>query len=159
MMSKGVQSTATNVGSDDVRRAPFVADAEPGGVAHTAERTRPDRGRWRSRRSSSARPSALALEHAAGSLGDEAYLARLKVLRQQRDAVTERTAAGLSAERALEWLRALGESLQAPEKSKEKADVVHAIYGRITVAGPEIVGVRHAGGLRAPLGAGAAQEG
>ncbi len=40
----------------------------------------------------------LALEHAAGSLGDEAYLARLKVLRQQRDAVTERTAAGLPAE-------------------------------------------------------------
>ena len=29
----------------------------------------------------------LALEHAAGNLGDEAYLARLKVLRQQRDAV------------------------------------------------------------------------
>ncbi len=45
-------------------------------------------------------------------------------------------------ERALEWLRALGESLQAPEKSKEKADVRHAIYDRITVAGPEIVGVR-----------------
>ena len=39
----------------------------------------------------------LALEHAAGSMGDEAYLARLKVLRQQRDAVTERTAAGLPA--------------------------------------------------------------
>ncbi len=84
----------------------------------------------------------LALEHAAGSLGDDAYLARLKVLRQQRDAVAERTAAGLPAERALEWLRALGESLQAPEKSKEKADLMHAIYDRITVAGPEIVGVR-----------------
>jgi hypothetical protein len=68
----------------------------------------------------------LALEHAAGSMGDDAYLARLKVLRQQRDAVTERTTAGLPAERALEWLRALGESLQAPEKSKEKADVLHA---------------------------------
>ena len=81
----------------------------------------------------------LALEHAAGSLGDDAYLARLN---QQRDAVTERTAAGPPAERALEWLRALGESLQAPEKSKEKADLMHAIYGRITVAGPEIVGVR-----------------
>ena len=39
-------------------------------------------------------------------------------------------------------LRAIGESLQAPEKSKEKADVLHAIYDRITVAGPEIVGVR-----------------
>ena len=64
------------------------------------------------------------------------------MLRQQRDAVVERTAAGLPAERAVEWLRALGESLQAPEKSKEKADVMHAIYARITVAGPEIVGVR-----------------
>ncbi len=64
------------------------------------------------------------------------------MLRQQRDAVTERTAAGPPAERALEWLRALGESLQAPEKSKEKADLMHAIYDRITVAGPEIVGVR-----------------
>ena len=84
----------------------------------------------------------LALEHAAGSMGDEAYLARLKALRQQRDAVVERTTAGLPAERALEWLRALGESLQAPEKSKEKADLMHAIYDRITVAGPEIVGVR-----------------
>ena len=74
--------------------------------------------------------------------GDEAYLARLKALRQQRDAIVEQTAAGLPAERALEWLRALGESLQATEKSKEKADVLHAIYERITVAGPEIVGVR-----------------
>jgi hypothetical protein len=84
----------------------------------------------------------LALEQAAGSLGDEAYLARLKVLRQQRDAVLERMAAGLSGERALEWLRALGESLQVPDASKEKADVMHALYERIMVAGPEIVGVR-----------------
>jgi hypothetical protein len=30
----------------------------------------------------------LALEHAAGSLGDETYLARLTVLRQQRDEIT-----------------------------------------------------------------------
>ena len=84
----------------------------------------------------------LALEHAGGSLGDEAYLARLKALRQQRDAVIERTAAGLPGQRAVEWLRALGESLQAPDASKEKADLMHAIYERITVAGPEIVGVR-----------------
>ena len=39
-------------------------------------------------------------------------------------------------------LRHLGESLQAPEKSQEKADVMRAIYDRIRVAGPEIVGVR-----------------
>jgi hypothetical protein len=34
---------------------------------------------------------------------------------------------------------ALGDSLQAPEKSKKKAEVLHAFYDRITVAGPEIV--------------------
>ena len=37
---------------------------------------------------------------------------------------------------------------------------MHAIYERITVAGPEIVGVRlTAGGLRARIGAGAARKG
>ena len=35
-----------------------------------------------------------------------------------------------------------GVSLPAPDAPKEKADLVHAIYDRITVAGPEIVGVR-----------------
>jgi hypothetical protein len=30
----------------------------------------------------------------------------------------------------------------APDASKEKADLMHAIYDRITVAGPEIVSVR-----------------
>ena len=76
-------------------------------------------------------------------MSDEAYLTRLKVLRQQRDAVMERTAAaGLPAGRAVEWLRALGQALQGPEKSKEKAGVMHANYDRITVAGPEIMGVR-----------------
>jgi hypothetical protein len=84
----------------------------------------------------------LALEHAAESMGDDAYLARLKVGRGQRDAIAERTAAGLPGQRAVEWLRALGESLQATDASKEKADLMHAIYDRITVAGPEIVGVR-----------------
>ena len=84
----------------------------------------------------------LALEHAAGSLGDEAYLARLKSLRQQRDAVTARTAAGLPGHRAVERLRALGESLQTAGVPKEKADLMHAICERITVAGPEIMGVR-----------------
>ena len=31
--------------------------------------------------------------------------------------------------------------MQAADVSKEKADLMHAIYERITVAGPEIVGV------------------
>ena len=70
------------------------------------------------------------------------YLTRLKVLREQRDAIVERTAPGLPGHRAVEWLRALSESLQTADVPKEKADLMHAIYERITVAGPEIVGVR-----------------
>jgi hypothetical protein len=84
----------------------------------------------------------LALEHAAGGLGDDTYLTRLKALREQRDSITERTAAGLPGHRAVEWLRALSESIQIADVPKEKADLMHAIYERITVAGPEIVGVR-----------------
>ena len=47
----------------------------------------------------------LALEHAGGRLGDDTYLARLEALREQRDALVERTAAGLPGHRAVEWLR------------------------------------------------------
>ena len=39
-------------------------------------------------------------------------------------------------------LRALGESFQVADGPKEKQELMHAIYERITVAGPEIVGVR-----------------
>jgi hypothetical protein len=67
---------------------------------------------------------------------------RLKVLREQRDAIAERTAPGLPGHRAVEWLRAIGEAIQNADVAKEKADLMHAIYERITVAGPEIVGVR-----------------
>ena len=67
---------------------------------------------------------------------------RLKALREQRDAIVERTAAGLPGHRAVQWLRALSESFQTADVPKEKADLMHAIYERITVAGPEIVGVR-----------------
>ena len=69
-------------------------------------------------------------------------MARLKALREARDAITERTAAGVPGQRAVEWLRAISESVQLADVPKEKADLMHAIYERITVAGPEIVGVR-----------------
>ena len=84
----------------------------------------------------------LALEHATGGLGDDTYLARLKALREQRDAIVERTAPGLPGHRAVEWLRAIGEAMQSSDVPKEKADLMHTIYERITVAGPEIVSVR-----------------
>jgi DNA-binding transcriptional LysR family regulator len=55
---------------------------------------------------------------------------------------TARTAPGPPGHRAVEWLRAIGESFQTADVAKEKADLMHAIYEWITVAGPEIVGVR-----------------
>ena len=44
----------------------------------------------------------------------------------------------------IEWRRVdtICESVQLADVSKEKADLMHAIYERITVAGSEIVGVR-----------------
>jgi hypothetical protein len=57
-------------------------------------------------------------------------------------AITERTAAGLPGHRAVEWLRALSESVQIADVPKEKADLMHAIYERITVAGPIITSAR-----------------
>ena len=84
----------------------------------------------------------VALEHAAGGLGDDAYLTRLTVLREARDAIAEGSDIGVSAQRAIEWLRALAESLQHADVAKEKEDLMHAIYERITMAGPRIVGIR-----------------
>ena len=84
----------------------------------------------------------LALEHAAGGLGDDAYLTRLKALREQREAITERRRRACLAQRAVEWLRTLGEFLKEADVPEEKADLLHAIYERIVVARPEIVRVR-----------------
>ena len=74
-----------------------------------------------------------------GALG---WISPTPSLALQRDAITERTAVGLPGHRAVEWLRALSESIQVADVPQEKADLMHAIYERITVAGPEIVGVR-----------------
>ncbi len=84
----------------------------------------------------------LALEHAAGTLGDDTYLARLKALRQARGAIADGADTGVPAQRAIEWLHALAASIQQADVPKEKADLMHAIYDRITSAGPEIVAVR-----------------
>ena len=63
-------------------------------------------------------------------------------LREARDAVAEGSDPGVPAQRAVEWLHALAESIQHADVAKEKADLMHAIYERITVAGPRIVGIR-----------------
>jgi hypothetical protein len=40
------------------------------------------------------------------------------------------------------WLRALSETWRAAEVPAERADLLHAVYDRITVAGRRIVSVR-----------------
>jgi hypothetical protein len=42
----------------------------------------------------------------------------------------------------VKWLRVLGQTIRDADVPEEKADVLHAIYERVSVAGPEIVGVR-----------------
>jgi hypothetical protein len=84
----------------------------------------------------------LALEHAAGRLEDAVYLERLHELRDAKENVERTSADGISPERAVAWLRALSATWRAAEVPAEKADLLHAIYDRIVVAGRRIVSVR-----------------
>jgi hypothetical protein len=84
----------------------------------------------------------LELEHAAARLDDAEYLARMARLRGELEIVGAQPAQDLPARRATEWLDALAETWQKTELVEEKSDVIHATYEPITVAGPEIVGVR-----------------
>ena len=84
----------------------------------------------------------LALEHAGGCVADATYLARMNELRTQLSAVDEGATVGVSAERAVAWLRSLGETWRHADVPQARADVLHAIYERIVVAGPTFVSVR-----------------
>ena len=84
----------------------------------------------------------LALEHAAGRIEDAASLGRLHELREARESVERSSGYGISPERAVAWLRALSETSRSAEVPAERADLLHAIYDRITVAGRRIVSVR-----------------
>ena len=84
----------------------------------------------------------LALDHVAAGISDSAYLARLAELRARLASFDAAATAGVPAERAVAWLRALGETWQAADVRKAKAELLHAIYERIVVAGPRIVSAR-----------------
>jgi hypothetical protein len=84
----------------------------------------------------------LALEHAAGCLEDAVYLERLHELRNAKENLERTSADGITAERAVAWLRVLSETWRAAEVLAERADLHHAVYDRITVAGRRIVSVR-----------------
>jgi hypothetical protein len=49
---------------------------------------------------------------------------------------------GIPADRAVEWLRVLAEAWHTADVQEEKADLLHAIYDRIVVAGERIVSAR-----------------
>jgi hypothetical protein len=84
----------------------------------------------------------LALEHVGGGISDETYLERMKRLRASLAEVEETAQVGVPADRAVEWLRALAETWEQADVPEAKADLLHAIYERIVVAGREFVSAR-----------------
>ena len=83
----------------------------------------------------------LAQSHAQDEISDEAYLARKRQLRGEL-AGMEQTTPGLPAQQAVEWLRVFAESWRDADVPKAKADLVHAIYEKVVVAGRDFVSAR-----------------
>ena len=82
------------------------------------------------------------MEHVAGAIDDRSYLARSSELRSQRDALAADAAPGIAADRAVAWLRSIGDAIAFADVSAERADLIHAVYERIVVAGPTFVSAR-----------------
>ena len=84
----------------------------------------------------------LAMGHVCGGISDATYLARLGELRDQLAAVDGGSNLGVPADRAVAWLRSLGETWDRADVQEAKADLLHAIYERIVVASPTFVSAR-----------------
>jgi hypothetical protein len=56
--------------------------------------------------------------------------------------VVEQSREGIGAEQAVAWLRALGQPLHSAGAAREKAELRHAIYERVTVVGAETRSLR-----------------
>lgn len=69
------------------------------------------------------------------------YLARQAELRGALTAMGDESRAGVSAERALEWVTVLAETWQRADVPAAKAEPLHAIYERIVVEGRRITSV------------------
>ena len=80
----------------------------------------------------------VALDHAAGRVTDETYLARVRELRSALGDLDRDTSAPDSG-RAVEWLRVFAETWRDAEVPEAKAELLYAIYERIVVAGPRFV--------------------
>ena len=84
----------------------------------------------------------FALDHVRGALEDAVYLERVGHLRQALAEVDREQRVGTSAERAVGWLRGLAETWDGADVPEAKAELLHAIYERIVVAGRAIVSAR-----------------
>ena len=84
----------------------------------------------------------VALEHVRGGLTDDAYLARVGGFRSQIAALEVTSDIGVPADRAVDWLRAIADSWRQADVPEAKADLLHAIYERIVVAGRSFVSAR-----------------
>ena len=84
----------------------------------------------------------LAQSNAQDEISDEAYLARKRQLRAALAGMEQQSDGGLPAQRAVEWLRAFAESWRDADVPEAKADLVHAIYEKVVVAGREFVSAR-----------------
>jgi DNA invertase Pin-like site-specific DNA recombinase len=84
----------------------------------------------------------LALDHAAGRLEDAVYLERLRELREMKESLERTASAGITAERAVARIRTLSEAWTRADVPEAKADLLHAIYERIVVAGRSFVSAR-----------------
>ena len=63
-------------------------------------------------------------------------------LRDAKENLERTSTDGISPDRAVAWLQELSATWRAAEVPAERADVLHAIYDRITIAGRKIVSVR-----------------
>jgi hypothetical protein len=84
----------------------------------------------------------LALDHVASRIDDATYLERLRGLRVDLASLATTAAADVPAERAAAWLRVLPETWANADVPEAKADLLHAIYDRIIVAGRAIIAAR-----------------
>lgn len=84
----------------------------------------------------------LAQSNVQDKISDEAYLERKRQLRAELAGMEQQPGGSLPAQRSIEWLRAFAESWREANVPEAKADLVHAIYERIVVAGRQFVSAR-----------------
>ncbi len=84
----------------------------------------------------------LAQSHAQDEISDEAYLTRKRQLRGELEGMVQPTERKISAGQTVEWLRVFAESWRHADVPEAKADLVHAVYEKVVVAGRNFVSAR-----------------